>query len=301
MVKEYKYHLDKSSKKFICPSCKEKRFVRYIDIDTKEYLPEQFGRCDREINCGLHNYPKKEGFLFPTPKRKETGNHNPVSYLPFGLLDKSVLKHSKCNLFPYLKELFSEEIASRLCLDYFIGTNKWENTVFWRVDINGNVREGKVIKYDPVTGRRNKETRPYYIGKKILGDESNPQQCFFGEYLLADEDSKNKPVGIVESEKTAAIASIFKPDILWLATGGKFGCKWTEESVCKVLAGRTVILFPDLGAYDAWEEKGKLLAAVAGCKVGISDFLEKYANEEERKQGLDIADYFDFSRQILDD
>ena len=108
MVKVYKYQLDKSSKKFICPGCKQKRFVRYIDIGTKDYLPEQFGRCDRENSCGNHNYPKKERFQFPTPKRKETGNHISISYLPFELLDKSVLKHSRCNLFPYLKDLFTE-------------------------------------------------------------------------------------------------------------------------------------------------------------------------------------------------
>ena len=35
---EFKYSLDKSSKKFICPSCGKRRFVRYINQITNEYL-----------------------------------------------------------------------------------------------------------------------------------------------------------------------------------------------------------------------------------------------------------------------
>src|SRR5690606_11520271 len=47
MNTEYRYILDKSSKKHLCPECGKKRFVRYIDIETGDYLPEQYGRCDK--------------------------------------------------------------------------------------------------------------------------------------------------------------------------------------------------------------------------------------------------------------
>ena len=56
---EFKYSLDKSSKKFICPSCGKRRFVRYINQITNEYLEETYGRCDRETSCGYHNNPKQ--------------------------------------------------------------------------------------------------------------------------------------------------------------------------------------------------------------------------------------------------
>jgi hypothetical protein len=42
----FKFSLDKSSKKFICPNCNKKTFVYY-------------GRCDREQNCGYHKAPPK--------------------------------------------------------------------------------------------------------------------------------------------------------------------------------------------------------------------------------------------------
>ena len=46
-METFKYSLDKSSKKHICPNCNKKTFVLYIDTVTGEYLPTDFGRCDR--------------------------------------------------------------------------------------------------------------------------------------------------------------------------------------------------------------------------------------------------------------
>lgn len=57
---DFKYTLDPSSKKFVCPDCEKKRFVRYINVKTKEYAPEEFGRCDREQNCGHLNVPTRQ-------------------------------------------------------------------------------------------------------------------------------------------------------------------------------------------------------------------------------------------------
>ena len=46
-------------------------------------------------------------------------------------------------------------------------------------------------------------------------------QCLFGEHLLSAIDEKQKTVALVESEKTAIIASCIMPKYIWLATGGK--------------------------------------------------------------------------------
>ena len=43
----HEYSLEKGSKKHECPNCNKKRYVRYINNETKEYADYQFGRCDR--------------------------------------------------------------------------------------------------------------------------------------------------------------------------------------------------------------------------------------------------------------
>ena len=93
---------------------------------------------------------------------------------------------------------------------------------------------------------------------------------------------------IVESEKTALIASHFIKDPLWIATGGMHGC--LNEQVVSVLKGRRVTLFPDLGAEDVWRKKLSLFTFVCQS-VAVSDILQRNATEEQRRKGLDLADF----------
>lgn len=62
MTKEHRYILEKGSKKHHCPDCNKKTFVLYIDTETGNYLPEQYGRCDRESNCSYHLNPYLNGY-----------------------------------------------------------------------------------------------------------------------------------------------------------------------------------------------------------------------------------------------
>lgn len=61
-MNKHRYTLEKGSKKHICPECGKKRFVRFIDTTTGEYLPEQYGRCDRESKCSYHLNPYLDGY-----------------------------------------------------------------------------------------------------------------------------------------------------------------------------------------------------------------------------------------------
>jgi len=58
-METFKYNLDKSSKKFICPNCNKKSFVKYVDNETGNYLTDDLGRCDRESKCTYHKAPQK--------------------------------------------------------------------------------------------------------------------------------------------------------------------------------------------------------------------------------------------------
>lgn len=58
-METYKYTLDKGSKKFLCPNCTKKTFVKYIETETRNYLTDDFGKCDRQQNCNYHKAPPK--------------------------------------------------------------------------------------------------------------------------------------------------------------------------------------------------------------------------------------------------
>ncbi len=119
--------------------------------------------------------------------------------------------------------------------------------------------------------------------KAIKKPEFELRQCLFGEHLLID---KTKPVAIVESEKTAIIASVYLAQFIWVAVGSLTNLN-TDK--CSILKGRTVILFPDLNGFEKWSNKANELSHLAIFTV--SDLLELKATEAEKKQGFDLADY----------
>ena len=310
-----RFQLDTSSRKNECDNCGQKKMVMYLNSETKEILSPKVGRCDRENSCGYHYTPRqyftdnggKERFPFPAPREIETGNAGPINYLPFDVMEKSVRQYHRASLFPFLVKLFTYDVAEQLCLDYLIGADNAGNTCFWHVDEKDNVTQAYVIPYRK-DGHRDKEKvikawidkdgtkqeikGAYAAGKQILKNyKANLKQCFFGEHLLSFTENNDNPISIVESAKSAVIASIYYPDFIWIATGGKFGTKFTEQNVCKVLKGRKIVMFPDLGAYDAWKAKGLLLANITGCQVHVSDLLEMNASTNDKDAGYDIADY----------
>lgn len=80
----------------------------------------------------------------------------------------------------------------------------------------------------------------------------------------------------------------FISDFVWLATGGMNGC-FNKDAV-EVLSGREVVLVPDLGATDKWKSELPLLQPI--CKqVLVSSILEDNATDEQKANGLDIADF----------
>jgi hypothetical protein len=203
------------------------------------------------------------------------------------LLTASMKGYEANHFISFLNKHFGSDIANRQVSMYRIGTSKLIEgaTVFWPLDATGKVRGGKIMVYSPTTGKRMKELpkRMRWVHESVSCPHINSQQCFFGEHLLK---GNSKPVAIVENEHTAIIASAYMPEYLWLAAGSVDGLT-TEK--CKVLKGRTVIMWPKLGAYDLWNEKAQELSMIA--TVTVSDYLERIATQQERKAGLDIADY----------
>jgi len=280
------------------PNCgKGKTFSLYIDTDTGKHINPTVGRCNRESNCGHHYTPKQyfqdNNISFDTPQPKAykprpvTFTQKPVSFIPVEVFKASLKAHETNHFVKFLINLFGVEVASQLVSRYFIATSKHWNgaTVFWQIDTHGKVRTGKIMLYSPTTGKRVKslELPVYWAHKALKQPEFVLRQCLFGEHLLFD---KTKPVAIVESEKTALIASVYLPQFIWVAVGSLTNL---NAEKCSILKGRTVTLFPDLNGFDKWSSKAKELSHLTIFTV--SDLLERKATEAEKKQGFDLADY----------
>lgn len=144
--------------------------------------------------------------------------------------------------------------------------------------------------YDAKTGHRIKQpfNQVSWVHSVRKMPDFHMKQCLFGEHLLADTSSLARTIGIVESEKTALIAALFIPDLVWLASGGMHG-SFNSEAM-QVLRGHDVVLFPDLKATDEWWRKVKMLQSI--CKSATcSNLLEEMATDEQREAGLNIADF----------
>ena len=281
--------------RYHCPNCNKKGvFTKYIDRQTNEYLSDAAGKCNRLVKCGYHYAPKQyfsdNNYSFDTKINYKVGvKPKPkTSFINVEVFNKSIETKQTNYFIDYLASIWDYEIAYFLADKYNIGTSKyWQGaTVFWQVDINGSVRSGKIMLYNASNGKRVKE--PYnhinWVHKALKLDSFNLEQCYFGEHLLNEDNSK--PVAIVESEKTAIICSIYLPEFIWLACGSANNL---NEVKTKVLKGRNVVLFPDLGCFDLWNNKIENLTNLATFRT--STLLETKATETEKRQGLDIADY----------
>lgn len=281
--------------RYHCPGCqqKDKTFSLYIDTETSQHVHPTVGRCNRETKCGYHLTPKQ---YFQSNEIAPEASHRiqynppkpkPPSYISIDTMQGSLKGYDQNNFVKYLFDLFGVEVTNELIDRFKIGTSKHWNgsTVFWQIDTIGRIRAGKIILYIETTGKRVKKCNTWVHSVLNLVD-FELKQCLFGEHLLKDN---TKPVAVVESEKTAIIASIYLPRFTWVAVGG---LTFLTVEKCKALSGRNVVLFPDVKGFDKWNDRmNELSKQMPGTRFKISDLLEKNASDEEREQGCDIADY----------
>lgn len=310
-MSEHRFHLQKynTGSKHTCPICGRSRcFTRYIDEKGIVVFPDKVGICDHANSCKYHYSPRD--YFRDNPEQKEKMQNNssfptipaapvmqtkPPSFIPSSIMEASLKGYARNPLYAFIKGKYGKERANQAFTAYKIGTANMfgGSTVYWQIDADGNVHTGKIMAYDRATGKRikgNNNAVCFVHALHAIKDsipDFNLKQCFFGEHLLAS--SPYSKVCIVESEKTAVVASICLPGHIWIASGGKDGC--FRSDVATSLRGREVILFPDLGQYDYWHDK-KMPLLLPVCKSAhCSDILERMATPEERKQGLDIADF----------
>lgn len=278
----YKYTLDKSSRKFHCPNCTKKSFVYYVDNETGDYLNSEYGRCDRESNCGYFRQPFRNQSIIV-----QAENIQPLkpSYLNENVIESYCNNYDDNNFIQFLMKHFPEQDVIQAIEMYFIGTSgKWNGAIiFWQIDNFNRIHTGKVMLYDCNTGKRVKKPFSHinWMHKVLQIEPFVLQQCLFGLHLIK-EDNQKKTICLVESEKTATIMSMVLPNYLWMATGSKANLK---QELLLPIKHYNIILYPDKNEFIDWKNKMKLFNE-SGYLMTCSNLLEKI----EIERGADIID-----------
>lgn len=277
-MKKFKYQLSKKGK-VICNGCGKKTAVQYIETETGNVVSGAM-RCDREQSCGYHQKPESNDVIF-IPKSeiviKET------NYISLQVLEDFYLLDKKHDLIDFLKTKFTNKQIHTAKQLYFLSEHHKGETIFWQIDQLERVRSGKIMAYNPETGKRLKDSDGHSQIRWMHKQPYNLKQCLFGLHLTKED--KIKDIAIVESEKTAVIMSMYEPDFLWLAVGSKNGFKIEYLAPIKL---RKIIAFPDKGCFEDWKTVSDSLND-KGFNITVSDALEKEIN---CITGEDIADEY---------
>ena len=282
----HRYSLERGSKKHQCPDCNKKTFVRYINTLTGNYLPEQYGRCDRESKCAYHLNPYADGYAkilwekeqivtgVTFRKQKYLSNQSKLQpesvFFDFDTF-KQTLQPERYEKNKFIQNLlyrvqfpFDVNEVTKVIQFYRLGTiaNGYRAgaITFPFIDLKGNIRAVQVKQFDEqnhTTGtdflhsiiekHHARKNKPLPEWLGSYAKQDKRISCFFGEHLL--NKYPNNPVALVEAPKTAVYCTLY------------FGLPETPESLIwlavynkssfsfeklKVLQGRFVYVFPDL-------------------------------------------------------
>lgn len=306
----YRYKLqpyDGISSRFTCPACgATHRFVRYIDTLTGHILNEKIGRCERIQSCGYHYTPRQYFHhlrrlgitpppvaAVPSPPEDKPDTFSTISSVLF-TTSALASQPEQTALLRFLADRLHLSAAQlRQLIDtYRLQSATYGRIIFPQIDAAGYCRTAKIMAYNLATGHRIKDRAGSFnwlhrilISQGKLPRDFRLRQCLFGEHLLPAHPLK--PVGIVESEKTALICSVTYPKLLWLATGGKYN--FTPDRFLP-LSGRIINAIPDAGAYRFWTLRAKTITRIVPCQLHVSDCIERAATLDEHQRGIDIAD-----------
>lgn len=272
---EFKYQLAKKGK-IICDGCGKKTAVAYIETETGNFV---FGamKCDREQNCAYHKKPESNEPIF-TPKHEVI--EIKTDYIQPQILEKHFLLPNENNFLQFLRSKYPIEKVKEVERLYFL-SDYGRSVIFWQIDQLERIRSGKIMEYNPATGKRVKDENGKSAINWVHKKPFNLKQCLFGLHL--SKEYPDKVIGIVESEKTAVIMQINEPRLIWMACGSLNGFKMEYLAPLRL---RKIIGFPDKGCFEIWNQTAEKLNEI-GFSIVINEVLE---NNPVAKIGDDIAD-----------
>lgn len=303
------------NKKFICPKCRKKTFSRLIDLEG-ELLPDEFGRCDREIKCKHANYPDYQWFKFNRPHiltnknaiKMEANSNKKMVYFDQKTYQKftALERFAECDFVQFLKKFYDKKQIAEAIKKYKLGAivnGKFKGAIcFPYFDYQNNLNTVQVMMYNRETGKRIKEEgdrltflhhllKEYYWKnapewlKQYMQNDSKIN-CFFGEHLI----KKGDKIAIVEAPKTAVIASIEFPEFTWLASFNMSAMNARKMEVFKKLGIEKIYLFPDCGGEIVWRRNVEYFTLNYPISFEFPYKWKKDLTPEQIADGGDLAD-----------
>jgi hypothetical protein len=165
---------------------------------------------------------------------------------------------------------------------YRLGRSRSGKTIFWMIDQDGIVRDGRIGHSWASVMLRQRAPR--------LLQDFYPRHCLFGLHLLCSAPSK--PICIVEAEEAAVLLSELFPDQLWMAWS--YPANLIEWQL-RPLAGHRVILYPRTDPAGDFYLASLEIAFQArrrfALDVSVCSILEDHATEAQKEEEIDIVDF----------
>jgi hypothetical protein len=208
-------------------------------------------------------------------------------YIDFSEVEKSMSIEKENNLINYLINTYGNEATTIAVNKYYVGTDNKGGTIFWYINEKMNVQKSKIVYYQQNGKRTNFFKIPYK-------NESGYFSCLFGEHLLIED----KPVVLVESEKTAIVASMKLPKYNWLSYGGINGL--TDDKISPLI-GKTVIIIPDFSEKAIQIAKNKIeLMRKIGVNAKLYDMSCNLKDTQLKQDGYYNLDLEDILRKNME-
>ncbi len=311
---------------------RRKCFTYYINLETGEILDPTCGKCNHENSCGYHYTPRqlfhdrpdiKQRVLYdnqladsscvlsPRLKTYETVVRTPpfeqTLFFPSHWPTETAKR--PCTFKTYMREVVAQklgidpEVIDCVMDQYYVGGTKEDaigygginygpSAIFWRVDNQQRVHDGKMMAYTSDGHRAPRVDWVRSICARLHEQAKNDpgkaerlrnvpliqqtEKSLFGLHLL--DLYPQKPVCIVEGEKTAVICACKYTDYIWMATGG---CGLLNAQCIAPLSQRKLIVIPDSGELAKWS---RIMAQTKHPDYIMLDIIEPY------QPNTDLAD-----------
>ena len=179
--------------------------------------------------------------------------------------------------------LLTQSQIAHAAARFHLGKSKSGKCIFWMIDNQGCVRDGRLGQ--SWVSQLLKAREP------ILLQWFHPLHCLFGLHQLKD-GNKEKPVSIVESERSAVILSELFPENLWMAT--VYPANFTIEKLSP-LRGHKVKLFPrtdpTMETYLSWCDLATQARHLYHLDITVSPLLESNASSKQKEKCIDLIGF----------